>query len=606
MSFSFLFTPTKQRDFNKQIYGFDIETHAKNKKFLMASIVGDNFKNIFYNKRNLINFLKEKKFKSSYVAASNLGFDFMGLFYGSKEMEEFTMQFRGSDLIFAKTYIKNKEFSKNFQKNAKPLTFIDTFNYASLSVEKLGKIIGVSKIQKPSFLGQQPKNKKEWDEMIAYNLKDSEISKKAIEFFFESFSALGANPKLTIASTAMSLYKNQFLKQTYFRHHIPDLLNEFRAYYGANTHAYSRGRIKNYNYYDFNSLYPAVMQNEYPDPNTLRITEKNTTFYIDSFEGISNVEVFCPYMEYPFLPYRKDNKLFFPIGNFRGWFSHVELKKAIDLGYTIKKVYKTYYFKETCLPFRDYVIYLYEKRKEYQKDNNPMEYVVKILMNSLYGKFGQKFIDRDNWQPFNHTIEELNKLDFFERVGDFIRIKKPIDEPRSFCIPIWALYTTAYARIKLHDVIRKSRAIYCDTDSIITKKEYYSSDKLGELKLEHFIKDGIIVKPKFYIINGKAKIKGMGTKISAAIFMEFLKNPTLTYEKFMRFKESIRRGFIPNEIQEITKTMSLEDDKRIWDSPFDPESFQSSQPVKVEGDIIHYDISMEKRISEQELQTKVL
>lgn len=49
----------------------------------------------------------------------------------------------------------------------------------------------------------------------------------------------------------------------------------------------------------------------------------------------------------------------------------------------------------------------------------------------------------------------------------------------------------------------------------------------------------------------------------------------------MKFKESIRRGFIPNEIQEITKIVNLEDNKRYWNSTFNYRGFQESRPIKV-------------------------
>ncbi len=47
--------------------------------------------------------------------------------------------------------------------------------------------------------------------MDIYNLKDSEISYKFMRFLFDSFEELGASPKMTIASTSMSLFKNKFL-----------------------------------------------------------------------------------------------------------------------------------------------------------------------------------------------------------------------------------------------------------------------------------------------------------------------------------------------------------------------------------------------------------
>ena len=173
----------------------------------------------------------------------------------------------------------------------------------------------------------------------------------------------------------------------------------FKAYYGGRTETLKRGEVSDLNYYDINSLYPSVMHGcLYPDPNTMRITHKNSRKYIDMYDGVSSVEIHCPdSIKVPLLPYRYDNKLYFPRGTFKGWYSHVELRKAMDLGYILKHVEKTYYYKESCCPFVDYVSDIYAKRMKYKSEGSVMQLIAKLFLNSLYGKFGQKFEDRDLW-----------------------------------------------------------------------------------------------------------------------------------------------------------------------------------------------------------------
>jgi len=583
-----LLKPTKQVFKDNDIIGFDIETYNKNKNFYMGSLVSDYFKKVFYDKRELINELKkQQRYRNVIISATNLGFDFMGLFHGEPEISHFKTLFRGSELITAHTYIEKGDFTAFPKSNKRfKITFIDTMNYARLGVKKLGKILKLPKLEKPACLGRLPKNNKEKEELEIYNIRDSEISMKALRFFYRAFQDLGATPKPTIASTAMSLFKNKYLDKMYFTHKIPDLIDEFKAYYGGRTEAFSRGYIENYYYYDFNSLYPSVMLNRFPDPNTLRTTYRNDTGYIEAFEGMSDVLIYCPYMEYPLLPFRAHNKLYFPYGTFRGWYTHVELRKALKLGYVIKKVYKTLYFKEKCEPFVNFVRDLYTKRKSLKENNDPMQYVVKIIMNSLYGKFGQKFIDRDNWvHEASLSYEQLQEYDFVERIGEYLRIKKTLSRPSSFCFPVWASYVTAYARLKLHDSIISTRPVYCDTDSLITRKRLPESDELGDLKLEMFIDNGIIVKPKFYAFRSEkkdhVKIKGLGVQLSYNEFKAFLDNPMKKYTKFVKFKEAMRRYFIPNEIISIEKNFDLEDNKRIWEKSFNPYDLEASEPVEI-------------------------
>jgi hypothetical protein len=192
--------------------------------------------------------------------------------------------------------------------------------------------------------------------------------------------------------------------------------------------------------------------------------------------------------------------------------------------------------------------------------------VIKLFLNNLYGKLGQKFLNKDNW--IHESMLDLDKHVVEDRKGKYIKIVEDMIPP-SFCIPLWASYVSAYGRLKLYDYIIKHKPIYCDTDSIITKDVIKTSSELGELKLEMAIKKGVVVRPKFYAFidddnESHVKIKGLGKRISYMRFMGLLDDPIVYYNKFTRFKEALRRDKIPNEIIETHKDLSLNDEKRIW------------------------------------------
>ena len=583
----------------KDIYGLDIETYDRNRKMFCCSIVGDNYKKIFLNKDDTIKELAKKRFRSSIIAATNLSFDYMGLFHKTEAIKKGFMLWRGSDMILCKMYSKNGNFVHKSQKHKnkrEPIVFLDTLNYAKLSVEKIGKLLKLPKLKKPSALGRLPKNKQEREELITYNFRDSEISQKYIKFLYNSFIALGATPKITIAATAMNLFQRQYLKFPLYTNPTDLILDQLKAYYGGRVEAIGRGPFKGYNYYDFNSLYPWAMLHEYPNPNRPKVNRLNTLKYIEAYPGVANVDITAPdYMEYPFLPVRGE-RLLFPLGSFSGWYTNLEINKAIDLGYVITRVKKCIFFRDTFYPFKDYITDLYKKRLEYKESNNPMQQVVKLLMNSTYGKFSEKFFGRDNIIPIPETVEELHSYDHFERVGkDFIRIKEGVKEPKPYCIPIFAAYTTAYARIKLHDYIRKCSPIYFDTDSLITKKSFIESTKLGGLKREYRIKEGMIVKPKFYALRthkgDQIRIKGFSPARNYTYedFLLFLDNTKRYYNRFAKFRESLRRDLIPNEIIRVHKELTLDDQKRDWNNQdFSTTEYQISKPLILNGETFKY------------------
>jgi len=582
-------SPTKQRHSRKKVFGFDIETWDKNREFLCASIWSRGYKRVMYSKQEVIDELHHSRYKNSYIAATNLSFDFFGTFYKTPVLSHFDVLFRGSDLIYAKTYVQpDGSWKSSAGKSGKSIMFIDTMNYAQLGVAKIGAIIGINKIKSPMYLGKYPILLEEFKAMVYYNLRDSEISARFLEFLVVSFEKMGATFKSTIASTAMSLFRNKYLKDEYFRHDIPVLKDLFKAYYGGRTETFKRGKVSDLNYYDINSLYPSVMHDcLYPDPNTMRITHKNSRKYIDMYDGVSSVEIHCPdSIKVPLLPYRYDNKLYFPRGTFKGWYSHVELRKAMDLGYILKHVEKTYYYKESCCPFVDYVSDIYAKRMKYKSEGSVMQLIAKLFLNSLYGKFGQKFEDRDLWiHEDDFDPEKHQGTCRIDRIGEYFRVSADSD-PACFCIPIWALYVTAHARLKLYEYLSSCDPYYCDTDSIITKTALPTSKLLGDMKLEMSISSGFIIKPKMYAVidaddNTYVKIKG----VRQMLFKDFVKMmefPKVSYDKFSKFKESMRRGFIPNEIRPVTKNLSLDDSKRDWDNiHFDPTVMQSSDPMQL-------------------------
>lgn len=607
-----LLKPSKQLKFKRQIFAFDIETAESNKKFLLATIVGtkkkdrwgneDRYIKTFYNKQDFVDEIRTNHiFRNSIMYATNLGFDFFGLVFGTKESGNFHTLFRGADLIIAKTYFDGDTFTPIRKRRSNPLksiTFLDSMNYAKMSVKKMGEVVKMNKFNFPfkdengeDDFNHIPKDAAEWDQLLEYNIRDTEITLKFMTFLNAAFENLGATVKSTVASTAMSLFKNKYLDRTYIQNPEPVLLDILKSYYGGRTEAFYRGTFEQANYYDINSLYPSVMRDfEFPDPNSLRTSQRNSVEYIKCFEGVSDVTVFVPPQDIPILPAREDGKCKFGHGKLTGWYTHIELREAIKQGAVIMEVRKSHIYTKTCRPFKAYVEDLYAQRKLYKGD--PMDVVIKLMLNSLYGKFGQRFLDKQNTVHADAvSMKDIQTWSTFERVGDYF-VYKQNARPSSFCIPIWATYVTAYARLRLLKALQSHDVYYCDTDSVITKDEIPTSGELGEFKLEMRIEEGIIVRPKFYafkavptIVNGETKqlayvkIKGLKLRLNYLEFIGLLHSPYVEFDKFVRFKEAIRRDLIPNEIIHTHKLFSLNDDKRVWQNhSFEIERFEKSTP----------------------------
>ena len=213
-----------------------------------------------------------------------------------------------------------------------------------------------------------------------YNKTDCEILWKAIAQFEEEIVGLGGQLQQTIASTAMNLFRRAFLKRDIF---TSESLNHIaqESYFASRVEVISRN-AEDFLIYDINSSFPYSMT--FPLPGNL-ISYQNTLPEDSSDECIylANVTIEVPEMHLPPLPYRKDNRVFFPVGRWRSWFTSTDIRLAVENGAILHKVHEVYLF-EPFLDFAEYAKKIYALRAEAKTDFRKL--VLKYLLNSLYGK----------------------------------------------------------------------------------------------------------------------------------------------------------------------------------------------------------------------------
>jgi hypothetical protein len=195
----------------------------------------------------------------------------------------------------------------------------------------------------------------------------------------------------------------------------------------------------------------------------------------------------------------------------------------LNIEYTIKKF--TWY---ECKPiFKSFVDNMYKLRNDYkEKGNNQYQYMTKILMNSLYGKFGQRSPDTEivhiddtklTERKTIHDLETGQTHTYLIINGVWIEEKDKIDGYNTFvAIPS---FVTSYARAYLARLILMAgmnNVYYCDTDSLFLNKagknnlsHLMHDTKLGYLKIEDESNHMIINNLKDYVFGSNTKIKGV-------------------------------------------------------------------------------------------------
>jgi hypothetical protein len=180
-------------------------------------------------------------------------------------------------------------------------------------------------------------------------------------------------------------------------------------------------------------------------------------------------------------------------------------------------VVRGYLFEQDFI-FTDYVNSLYEIKCTSNKDE-PMYLISKLLLNSLYGKFGmhvETFLtlhafvsDEELYGMIDHNIiTDTLPLSDNKQLISFISDKsKDIDikinnlhqarERMNISIGLSA-YITAYARIHMSPFkkpYQNFKILYTDTDSIAINKplsdKYVDPTLLGKMKLENVFKKAV-------------------------------------------------------------------------------------------------------------------
>lgn len=318
---------------------------------------------------------------------------------------------------------------------------------------------------------------------------------------------------------------------------------ERESYKGGRVECFYLGDLNDETYYmlDVNSLYPFVMRNNlYPVKykNIHRMfTPQTLAASLQHKAAVARVLIET---DLPVYAVRR-GRCMFPVGRFWATLCTPELKYAFEHNH-IKQVDVCVLYKQENI-FRSYVDKFYALRMDF-KSAGVDEYVelCKKMLNSLYGKFGQK---GENWSKIGDCPNEPDREELVFNTGGR-RVTKlryllgelfiMVGHGESFdSFPAIAAHVTAYARMYLWQLMQQAgygNYLYCDTDSLIVNEaglckldDLITPSKLGGLKIEQETRSVIIRGLKDYTFGSKNVIKGIrknAVKIREGVFRQEL------------------------------------------------------------------------------------
>lgn len=121
----------------------------------------------------------------------------------------------------------------------------------------------------------------------------------------------------------------------------------------------------------------------------------------------------------PVLPYKHDNGIFWTNEGNQGIYTSVDVENAIFAGYQITFKNKCYVYEKKAKIFKKYLTRLLELKEQYTIEKNEAKrQIIKILLNSLYGKLLQR-ADKNN-----EIINNFKEYCTFATNNNILSLKK--------------------------------------------------------------------------------------------------------------------------------------------------------------------------------------
>ena len=530
------------------VYVFDIETWGLDAtkfavggfKSLQDYIEGKSMR-VFHDKLEMKNAILSCPDKSIFYA-HNAEYDIAGLW----TIEEFREmpKIYPTRLIMASTAPPNLE-KKSVDWNA-GIQLRDSWSIFSYPLAQLGEDLGFSKGQTPEkFIKGIPTKIDEKD--LFYLERDLDILAEGISqmqsLFAEWVGKENANLPLTAAGISWSIFTEKFWPEKWagnrqrYKNGLPatfcpkkcrvgrayiftsnncpvcgektEMLKTkkvaklfinreyndagIEAYYGGRTQVICEPKAIHESVicFDANSLYPSMMiNNSFPSPvnhwiEPPSLWKLSQLIKRDDRLVIANLMLNGDNSTARFLPStNEEGRRDYTKSTFDGWLCEPEIKAAIERGWVVEKVHDLVSYGNEK-PFKEFVEFFYNLRLEYREKGDNRQSLIKLILNSLYGKFGQKDMrNRIENSDLIHEITENEEWWFQYEMKDWNHFNgvylteiEPSKMSDNSFSPI-AAFVTSYGRVFLQEAIEATDAIYVDTDSVFSLKSFDEIDEL--------------------------------------------------------------------------------------------------------------------------------
>lgn len=521
--------------------GIDTEAYRSGKCFMVATSIGDIFK-----ANELPGCLFTREYRGKSFVCYNLKYDSGAFVQSLSSVRLKELQKKDHTIFRGYRYSVMGNKCLTIRKGKNSVHFYDIANFYMMSLdaaskEYLGKAkedIDVKRFN-PSFVRYH------YEEIASYCLQDAKLTKELADLIIKRFESYGVYPK--------KLYSVAYISYQYFRSHCPYVVVRkywdkhrevldyaMQAYHGGKFEVTTKG-IDTYYEYDLVSAYPFEISN-LADISWARVVQAKSYRKTATYAFIlCNITI--PVSVYSPVVLKRGTVNTFPVGTITCVVTKAEYEYLLLQNCDIK-ILQGYWLHldNRQYPYRREIRKLVKLKSLYKQQQKWLDYqTVKILLNSLYGKFVQ-LIKKDNYY-----------------------------QASSCWNPIYGAIITANCRIRMCQLQQQySSIVAVHTDSVIATVPlpYNGKAAFGELAFETKGK-GIILGTGVYQIGDKTAFRGFPIKVNLFDMLSCKSDKvTIPTNRPYSWREIAHRSWPSNMINRFTdipKKLNIRfDSKRIW------------------------------------------
>lgn len=521
--------------------GLDTEALITGECFMIASSEGD-----VWQPEQFPDCMFSRKYRNKSFMVWNLKYD-MGAFVQSLDSNSLeTLRSTGEVERHPFTYIAIANKCLTIRKGKNAVHIYDLYNFYNMSLQKAAEVYLNDKkidIQMLHFYPWYVTHY--WDKIAKYCIKDSVLVGQLSNILIRRFEKYGVYPKklFSVAYISYQYFRQKTLYVTvkrYWEHEKEVLRYAMESYNGGKFEVTEKGTGYYYEY-DIVSAYPYEISNLVNISWARIVRDKKYRKY--AIYGFIRCKIDIPFGVYSPVVMKRGELNTYPDGQFERTITKAEYEYLISQGADIQIIDAYWlHLDNRQYPYRREIKRLARLKDQFKHDHKDLDYqTIKILMNSLYGKF----------------IQLIDKGDCYNAGSNWN--------------PIYGSIITANCRVRISEMQHlHSSIIAAHTDSVISKKrlQFTSDSELGRFSFQ-LEGQGVILGSGIYQIGDKIKFRGFPLK-TPLLELCHNGNKTLSVETNHAYtwREVIYRGWsntLINRFEKVNKKVHINfDQKRFW------------------------------------------